>query len=353
VKTRKPCNIKNCKYYNSSYEFNCKYDRCIYTQEGKPKEGKLRDDLVLNLVDELSDDELLEFSEEIGIASINEEEPVDIRTFVLSPDYLDMGSQGTIWPENLKLLEDIFSGKFSEAYVIGGIGMGKSTIASIICLYTVYRILILKNPHSVYKMVANSPIEVVILSINETHAKDVLFTYALNLCENSQFFRKKEYAPNPDIKSRLQFPKNVSVVPLSGAKTSGIGRNVILGIMDEASWYPSTSMGDKATIQFQNLSRRIKSRFEKQGLPPGVFKGMIICISSPCNEEDFMEKSFREKEGRDHVFLKRMTTFESKPVGTFGPRSFNFCSTCRRIVNDEHVRKDHDIIVKNKHERDT
>jgi len=347
---RKDCKIKQCKYFDPTYEGNCKLDRCVYTTEGKPRQGVLRTDLLVNLIDEMTDEELLEFSQEISTSEIFEEEPVGIREFLLSPDFLDLQADGAIWEENIVTLESIFSGQYNEAYILGGIGMGKSTLSSLAALYAVYRIIILKNPHSVYRMVANSPIEIVILSLNETLAKDIIFTYAMNFCMNSQFFKRKEFAPNPDIKSRLQFPKNISVVPLSGAKTAGISRNVILGIMDEASWYPTTSMQDKAKVQYSNLSRRIKSRFEKVGIPEKVFKGMLIAVSSPCNESDFMEVSFKEKQRQPNVYLRRLTSFETKPLGTFSKRGFWFCTTCRKVVPDEHIRKHKDVIVRNKHE---
>lgn len=347
---RKDCKIKSCKYFNPSYEGNCKLDRCAYTASGKPKEGTIRSNVLTDLIDGLSDEELLEFFQEISTSNLHDEEPVEIREFLLSPDYLDLQADGAVWEENIKILEDIFSGKYNEAYVLGGIGMGKSTLASLAALYVVYRIIILKNPHAIYRMVANSPIEIIILSLNEQLAKDIIFNYAMNFCLNSQFFRRPEYAPNPDIKSRLQFPKNISIIPLSGAKTAGISRNVILGIMDEASWYPVTQNGDRAKEQYSNLSRRIKSRFEKYGLPPGTFKGLILCISSPASQDDFLEKTFIKKKDMPNVYLRRLTSFETKPIGTFCKKSFLFCSTCRRIVDENHVRKHIDILIPNKHE---
>lgn len=347
---KKDCKISSCKYYDEGYENNCKLDRCKYTARGVAKEGKLKTDTLSDIIANLSEDELLEFSQEISTSSIYEEEPVGVREFILSPDYLDMQADGRVWEENICTLESIFSGVYNEAYILGGIGMGKSTISSLAALYAVYRIIILKNPHNIYRMVANSPIELVILSINEQLAKDIIFTYALNACMNSQFFKRKEYAPNPDIKSRLQFPKNISIVPLSGSKTAGISRNVILGLMDEASFYTSTQSGDKAQIQYSNLTRRIKSRFEKYGIPDSVLKGMLICVSSPCNENDFMENAFRKHKDKKNVFLKRFTSFEVRNVGEYSTRSFNFCVSCRRIVSDEHIRKHKDIVIPNKHE---
>lgn len=351
MKERPNCKQQNCQYYDTNYVGNCKLDRCVFLTNSKPHEGELRPDSVDNLISQLSDEELLEFSNTLNKSSIYDEEPVGIREFILSPDYLDMQADGRIWEENITTLESIFSGKFNEAYIIGGIGMGKSTISALAALYAVYRIIILKNPHSIYRMVANSPIEIVILSINEMLAKDIIFTYALNACMNSQFFRRKEYAPNPDIRSRLQFPKNISIVPLSGSKTAGISRNVIVGLMDEAAFYPSTAGGDKATIQYSNLSRRIKSRFEKQNIPESCLKGMLIAVSSPCNQEDFMENSFKKKNGEPNVFLKRCTSFETRNLEDYSKKAFNFCTTCRKIVGDDHIRKHIDIVVPTKHER--
>lgn len=348
--TKKECQISSCKYFDTAYENNCRLDRCKYTAKGKPLEGKLKSSTIADVIASLSEDELLEFSQEIGTSSIYEEEPVGVREFILSPDYLDMQADGRVWEENIRTLESIFSGKYSEAYILGGIGMGKSTISSLAALYGVYRIIILKNPHSIYRMVANSPIELVILSINEQLAKDIIFTYALNACMNSQFFKRKEYAPNPDIKSRLQFPKNISIVPLSGSKTAGISRNVILGLMDEASFYTSTQSGDKAQMQYSNLSRRIKSRFEKSGIPDSVLKGLLISVSSPCNENDFMETTFKEKKDNPNVFLKRFTSFEVRNIGEYSTKGFWYCCSCRKIVGDDHIRKGKDIVIPNKHE---
>lgn len=200
-------------------------------------------------------------------------------------------------------------------------------------------------------MVANTPIEIVILSVNETLAKDIIFGYCMNFCQNSEFFRRKEYSPNLDVKSKLMFPKNISIIPLSGAKTAGISRNVIFAVMDEASWYTVTSQGDKAQIQYTNLMRRIKSRFEKFGLPNEVLKGMLLAVSSPCHEEDWLEGQFKKRKDEATVYLKRVTSISTKPLGTFGPRSFSFCCTCRKVVDQTHIRHGIDIVIPNKHER--
>ncbi len=53
--------------------------------------------------------------------------PVDVQTFVESPDFLDC--RGTLYPAVMDQLRELNSGEYVEAVLTGAIGTGKSTIA--------------------------------------------------------------------------------------------------------------------------------------------------------------------------------------------------------------------------------
>jgi hypothetical protein len=81
-----------------------------------------------------------------------DERPVDVKTFINSPLYMD--AKDECWDKIKDDLADLFVGyddsemrwKCNEAVFDEGIGAGKTYKTSIIIVYLLYRILILKNP---------------------------------------------------------------------------------------------------------------------------------------------------------------------------------------------------------------
>lgn len=352
---RADCTAKTCKYFDRSMVGNCALSFCAYksgNENRKLEDGSPRENFIDDVLNHLSEEELEEFVKELETDTIFEETPVGIREFILSPDYLNFSASGSIWEEVLLTLEEMFSGKYEEAYVSAGLGAGKSTLASLAMLYVAYRILIVKDPHTAYRLVQGHPIEILNLSVNENLAKEVVFSYCLAACENSTFFKNPKYAPDKTIRSRLMFKKNVCISYGNGSKNAAIGRNVIFGVLDEVAFYPVTAGSDRAKIQFDNVSRRIKSRFAKHGIGKDIFKGLILSISSPCHQDDFMEKAFRRRNTSPNAYYKRATSFETKDLNMYCGRVFRFCIDCKKIVKDDHIRHGYDIFIPTKHRKE-
>lgn len=61
--------------------------------------------------------------EEIEDAKKYRERPVDVRTFVEDPGYMD--AEGVLWPRLMDHLVELCSGHYEEAVLTGGIGVGK------------------------------------------------------------------------------------------------------------------------------------------------------------------------------------------------------------------------------------
>lgn len=244
-----------------------------------------------------------------------DERPVDIKTFINSPLYMD--AKDECWDKIKDDLADLFKGyddsemrwKCNEAVFDEGIGAGKTYKTSIIIVYLLYRILILKNPQKFLKLARGSGIYFMNMSIRADQAKKVVFEEVSRRIENAQWFKARGYLPNPDIRSELQFPKHIYIISGNSKETFPLGYNLLGGVMDEAAWYTETETHDVAEAMFNALNNRIKSRFGT--------KGMIVMISSPRYVDDFIEKKMEEAKTNTNIFARRRTSWESKPKSQF------------------------------------
>lgn len=244
-----------------------------------------------------------------------EERPVSIKTFINHPDYQDAGNE--CWQPIKEDLSELFRGYdnphgdwyYNEAVFDEGIGGGKSYKASEIITYMVYLTLLKKNPQKFFHMAKGSAIYFMNMSIRGDQARKVVFGEIVQRVTNSPWFRRKGYLPNPNIKSELQFPKNITVVPGNSKETFPLGFNLLGAVMDEAAWYTETESHDVAEEMFNALFARIKNRFG--------FRGMLVMISSPRYVDDFIEKKMKEAETNKRIFTRRRASFESQPAERF------------------------------------
>ena len=251
-----------------------------------------------------------------------EERPVDIVTFINSPDYMD--AKNECWEEIKEDLKRLFVGyddpymewKYNESAFDEGIGAGKSYKASIIITYLIYRILILKNPQEFLHLARNSSIYFINMSVRSEQAKKVVFGEIVQRVNNSPWFKDKGYLPNMEIKSELQFPKNINVIPGNSRETFPLGFNLLGGVMDEAAWYVDTDSHNVAEEIFNALHNRIKNRFGN--------RGMLLMISSPRYVDDFIENKMEESKTNNRIFTVRRASWESKPKNQLSGKTFNW-----------------------------
>lgn len=244
-----------------------------------------------------------------------EERPVDIRTFINSPLYLNAREE--CWEGIKDDLAGLFVGydnpdmlwQYNEAVFDEGIGAGKSYRASIIISYLVYRTLILKDPQTFLRLAKGSGIYFINMSIRSEQAKKVVFGEIKARIENSPWFRKKGYLPDDNIKSELRFAKNINVIPGNSKETFPLGFNLLGGVMDEAAWYTDTEDHDVAEEMFNALYNRMKNRFGD--------RGMLIMISSPRYVDDFIERKMEEAKTNPKIYSRRATSWQHRPKSMF------------------------------------
>lgn len=240
-----------------------------------------------------------------------EEPPVGIEEFLDSPLYCPASNQ--IRPRIRKMLIDIFTGDYTEALVIAGIGSGKSYLTSKAIEYIVYRLLCIKNPQKYYNLADDSSIYIINVSTNREQAKKVVFGEIKNRIDQSPWFQQF-HKPSDEIRSELRFDKNISIFPIGSNEAAPLGYNIFAGIIDEASFHIRTKNKDYAENSHNQIVKRIKSRF--------LDKGKMFIITSPRFVYDFAEKKFEEDKS-PRLFKARLATWEAIPKGQFSGKTFD------------------------------
>lgn len=234
--------------------------------------------------------------------------PVCVEEFILSDKYL--GLKDAIRPVVLQDMKDLFCDEshfaycpYEEAVFDEAIGTGKSYKTSISTTYYKYHVDCLKNPQKSFKMDLDSMITIMNMSINAMQAKKVVFGEIKARILHSPWFM--QFPPDPKIMSELRFDKGINIIPGHSGELFPLGYNLLLAIMDEASFYTETQGHDVAEEMFYALKRRIQSRFGKHGL--------LIMLSSPRYADDFIERKMEEAKEDSKIFSRRRAIWEVVP----------------------------------------
>ena len=264
---------------------------------------------------ELSPDELefvLQYlqndPEAVQVASVlaateYEKECVTIRQWLDDPYYMGDITRDLypLWKEDL--IELFESKQYQTVFLTGSFGSGKTTVASLAILRMIYEASCLREPARSYGVATGSPLHFVNLAPNAETARKTFFETAIIRLRQSPYFREEFWPINlnserysPD---ELRFPKNILVKSGSSSDNSTLGLTVLGGFIDELNFFQRDSAerrkrentirygeGSKAGRLFDNLQRRIKSRFLRNGRLPG----MLIGGSSKDSQESLSER---------------------------------------------------------------
>jgi len=192
--------------------------------------------------------------------------------------------------------------KVLRAIIVGGIGIGKTTIASIVLTYLVHWTLCLRNPQKFFGLMDGSRIAFMMMSTSETQAKDVIFGDVKERIKYSPWFKKYPY--DPKFKNRFEFSKHVVIIPGGSEDTQFEGYNVLGGVIDEIDSHKVTERKMYAQVGYETIVNRITSRYGD--------KGLIVLIGQRKSQSGFAEAMFQEFRDRDDAYAENMTIWESR-----------------------------------------
>ena len=240
-----------------------------------------------------------------------EEKPVDLRTFVTSPDYLGLPPlsyhqytlierSSQIYKEStlIKLYGEeegkaMFKRTCVEVIAQLGKGSGKDYSSTIAVSYIVYLLLCLKDPAVYYGKPPRDAIDILNIAINAQQANNVFFKGFKMRIENSPWFAGKY----TDKASEIKFDKSITVHSGHSEREAWEGYNVLVVILDEISGFATenTTGHDQAKTAdaiYDMYRASVDSRFPDFG--------KVILLSFPRFKNDpiqkFYESVIAEKE---------------------------------------------------------
>ena len=232
-----------------------------------------------------------------------EERPVDLRTFVTSPDYLGLPplsdlqytlieKSSQIYKEaTLKKLfgekegERIYKQTCTEVIAQLGKGSGKDYSSTISVAYIVYLLLCLKDPATYYGKPPGDSIDILNIAINSQQANNVFFKGFKTRIDRSPWFIGK-YDPKA---SEMKFDKSITVHSGHSEREAWEGYNVIVVILDEISGFAieNTTGHDQAKTAdaiYEMYRASVDSRFPDFG--------KVILLSFPRFKNDPIQKFY-------------------------------------------------------------
>ena len=245
-----------------------------------------------------------------------EERPVDLQTFVTSPQYLGLPplselqytlieKSSQIYKEStLKKLfgdaegERIYKQTCTEVIAQLGKGSGKDYSSTIAVSYIVYLLLCLKDPATYYGKPPGDSIDILNIAINSQQANNVFFKGFKTRIDRSPWFAGKYESKA----SEMKFDKAITVHSGHSEREAWEGYNVIVVILDEISGFAieNTTGHDQAKTAdaiYEMYRASVDSRFPDFG--------KVILLSFPRFKNDPIQKFY------DSVIAEKQTLIRS------------------------------------------
>jgi hypothetical protein len=264
-----------------------------------------------------------------------EETPVDVKTFVESPDYLGqpplsesqydiVQAMSQIYrKEDLqKLMGEKEGSQYYDKYTKNeiilqlGKGSGKDFTSTVACAYIVYKLLCLKDPAKYFGKPSGDAIDLINVAINAQQAKNVFFKGFTTKIEKSPWFAGKYEAKVASI----SFNKSVTVYSGHSEKESHEGLNLLLAVLDEISGFATeVSTGNEQGKTAENIYKAFRGSVDSRF--PDL--GKVVLLSFPRYNGDFISERYdtviAEKETitKTHRFIINPLLPEDDPDNWF------------------------------------
>ncbi len=260
-----------------------------------------------------------------------EETPVDLRTFVVNPEYLSLPplselqyqlieKSSQIYKESslIKLFGEkdgqrVFKQTCNEVIAQLGKGSGKDYCSTISVAYIVYLLLCLKDPAAYYGKPPGDSIDILNIAINAQQASNVFFKGFKTRIERSPWFVGKYEAKA----SEMKFDKGITVHSGHSEREAFEGYNVIAVVLDEISGFAieSTSGNDQAKTGeaiYDMYRASVASRFPDFG--------KVILLSFPRFKNDYIQAHYESVIAEKEVVIRSetMKMDDDLPDGTDG-----------------------------------
>jgi hypothetical protein len=250
-----------------------------------------------------------------------DEQPMPVDEWLMDEDMI--GETGAdMYPQLRKDFCELFRhgalslGGYYEAVLTGAIGWGKDFCATTAVVRMLYELLCLKNPQHTLGLAAGEPIHIVPISRTVAAARRVVFGGVCKKLRLAKWFNGKYEETMEEVRFKK---KGIYIVGGASQDASALGLNVICAIVDETNFMgegkvatgsASSQAEDKATMIYNALARRVKSRYKRHGV-----NGLVLLVSSKRSTEDFTERRIRQaiKQQDNGLFVRDYAIWNVHP----------------------------------------
>jgi len=248
-----------------------------------------------------------------------EETPVDVQTFVESPDYLGQPPLSDIQYDIVRAMSQIYKKedlieimpnnegaeyykKYTKNEIILqlGKGSGKDFTSTVAVAFIVYKLLCLKDPARYYGKPSGDAIDLINIAINAQQAKNVFFKGLKTKIENSPWFAGKYYSKVDSI----EFDKSITVYSGHSERESHEGLNLLVAILDEISGFATeVTSGNEQAKTSDNIYKAFRASVDSRF--PDL--GKVALLSFPRYQGDFISKRYDDVVNEKDVVTKTHT----------------------------------------------
>lgn len=192
--------------------------------------------------------------------------------------------------------------RYPLAMITGGIGIGKTTVASIVLPYMAHWVLCLKDPQGYYGLLPGSRIAFMQMSTSEKQALEVVFGDIKARIQYAPWF-VNNYPYDTKFTTQIRFAKDIWILPGDSAETTFEGYNILGGILDEMDSHKVTEKKDYADQGYDTISNRISSRFGD--------RGFFLLIGQMKKGTGFAARKYADFKAREDAYVARMAIWDS------------------------------------------
>jgi len=234
------------------------------------------------------------------------EKPVDLITFFSDKSFLGEKPYPGKQTELLEIVNEILWNKLSngekisreelrkvtELVVMFGKGSGKDFLASGILAYVAYLLECMNDPQKYFGFGQDEPIDLINVAINAYQANNVYFKKLKARLINCPWFKRVLQTPSAPnefqiTKNQIRFFNSITAHSAHSEADSFEGFNPLVVIFDEIGGFEY----EKAQDAYSSLRSSASSRYNE--------KILLIFISFPRSENDFMMKKYKESQTDD------------------------------------------------------
>lgn len=285
---------------------------------------------LMQILEELSTYGYSQTYEEIWLADFKEV-PVSIDEFICNPIYLGETNRNgeAVYPFWRETVREIFNSgnQYNEIILSGATRIGKTSTATIINSYMLYRLMLYKDPHSYFQKKQVSKFTIAFANLTKELAEGVAFREFNDTLKNSQWFnehgrfsrsdRKFYYIPDGD---------KIDVLAASDAAHL-LGMQLWAVTMDETNFA-------KAGVKDINIAKQhmkklydtINARISGTFRIGGEVYGKLVASSSKNTDSDFLSDHIETQlnAGNTHMYLVDRPQWEVLPKSMFSDKVFHF-----------------------------